>query len=222
MAIEKTNLYNSTSTLSTLYNLYNYLLENAVPEYFDSVVKASDDSYITCTVNGKEFVKFKEDINPIIITLANDLTYSLQCASNGKYGYAIKTKHAISIGTYYLSSRAYATPIFTICKDNDGNTTLIFDNLNFCDLATSSDYQINAINTNTTITMYPTIRLGRNANKANNITGKTVLCPIIIGDTENYTPNVFLMPYAQNRSEGKLHIDGAEYYSNGIWCVKDE
>lgn len=53
MAIERINLYDSTSTANTNDNLYNYLLENAVPEYFDSVTKDENNAYLFGYTYGK-------------------------------------------------------------------------------------------------------------------------------------------------------------------------
>lgn len=219
MAIERTNLYDDSSIDNTFDNLYNYLLENAVPEYFDSVTKDEDNSYIVCTVNGREFVKFPKVLGYIYITLANNMTLEKGDRS-GSYGRAIKLKHGIFLGTYHSSYNKYYRPLFTICKDNDNNTTLVFDNTKFSDIP-SNDYRVMSLNANVADTYYPYVEIIKSF-LSDNITGKTALCPFVVGDTENYTPNVFYMPYAQNRSEGILHIDGVNYYSNGIWCVKDE
>ena len=219
MAIERTNLYDDTSVDNTFDNLYNYLLENAVPEYFDSVAKSEDDDYIICTVNGREFVKFPKSLGYIYITLANN-TVLEKGDRSGSYGRAVKLKNGIFLGAYHSSYAKYFRPLFAICKDNENNTTLVFDGNKFCDNS-SGDYHVASINANTITKDCPYVEILKNS-LSENITGKTVLCPIVVGDTANYTPNVFYMPYAQNRSEGVLCIDGVKYYSNGIWCVKDE
>lgn len=217
MAIVRTNLYDSTSTDNTNNNLYNYLLENAVPEYFDSVTKDEDNSYIICTVNGNPFLKLPiKAPNRMQVILANNFISESESTS-GVYTYAVKSKHGIFLNG--RSSSAVYAPIFSICKDDENNTVVIKDKDKFYTSYTSTLY-ITAFNTNTTNKDYPYIYL--NGIQSSNITGKTVLCPIVVGDTQNYTPNAFYMPYAQNRSEGILSIDGVKYYSNGIWCIKDE
>lgn len=219
MAIVRTNLYDSTSTENTNNNLYNYLLENAVPEYFDSVTKSEDNTYIICTVNGNPFLKLPISSGRIGIVLGNNLIFE-GMNSGGMYGYAFKMKHGIFIGGYGSSYRKYFAPLLSICKDDENNTVVILDGNHFI-TSTSSDYITRSFNASTTSSDYPytTVRYG---NTSSNIAGKTVLCPIMVGDTANYTPNAFYMPYAQNRSEGILSIDGVKYYSNGIWCIKDE
>ncbi len=221
MAIEKTNLYDSTSTDNTFDNLYNYLLENAVPEYFDSIEKNDTGTYITCITNGWDIVKFPKTIggsDTPIVKLANSTAITPSVRSGNYYGWAVKTKHGICLGTY--SSSGYANPVFTICKDNENNTTLVFDSIKFANIQ-SYTYRIMAVNKNTAVSSYPNVEISVSP-YSNNISEKTVLCPFMIGDTENHTPDVFYMPYAQNRSGGILTIDGVKYYSNGIWCVKEE
>ena len=218
MSIVRTNLYDSTSTENTNNNLYNYLLENAVPEYFDSVTKDEDNNYIVCTVNGNPFLKLPTGSGRIQIVLGNNVIFEGSTVGN-TYGYAYKLAHGILLGAYSSSYAEYYRSIFTICKDDENNTVVILDKQNFVFSASPSKY-IMAFNSSTTSGKYPLIYF--NLLDSSNIAGKTVLCPIAVGDTQNYTPNAFYMPYAQNRSEGILSIDGVKYYSNGIWCIKDE
>lgn len=218
MAIERINLYDDTSVGSTFDNLYNFLLENAVPEYFDSVKKAADDSCIICTVNGNTFLELPKGSTYAKIKLANNMVREYSISAN--YGYVYKLNHGIFLGSYVTSYVRYLRPLFSICKDNENNTTLVFDSNKFCDNS-NGDYHVMSMNANITNINYPYVETLKNG-LSENITGKTVLCPIMVGDTANYTPNAFYMPYAQNRSEGVLCIDGEKYYSNGIWCIKDE
>lgn len=219
MSIERTYLYDDTSVDNTFENFYNYLLENAVPEYFDSVAKSEDGEYVVCTVNGREFVKFPKSLGYIYITLANGIVLEKGDRS-GSYGQAVKLKNGIFLGSYHSSYAKYFRPLFTICKDSENNTALVFDANKFCDVS-GNDYRLISVNANTVIKDHPYVEILRNS-LSENIAGKTVLCPIMVGNTESYTPNVFFMPYAQNRSEGILCIDDVKYYSNGIWCIKDE
>lgn len=218
MAIERINLYDSTSTANTNDNLYNYLLENAVPEYFDSVTKDENNAYIVCTVNGNPFLKLPISSGRIQLVLGNNDIFEGSTVDNA-YGYAYKLTHGILLGAYSNSYAAYYRSVFTICKDDENNTVVILDKQNFI-FSTSPSKNIMAFNSSTTNKNYPAIYL--NSLDLSNIAGKTALCPIVVGDTANYTPNAFYMPYAQNRSEGILCIDGEKYYSNGIWCIKDE
>lgn len=80
---------------------------------------------------------------------------------------------------------------------------------------------LSAVNKNTVDTSLR-IAVQSNITSINAKVGITGLCPMAVGDTENYTPDVFVMVYAQNRSEGILTIDDITYWSNGLWCIKDE
>lgn len=218
MAIERINLYDDTSVDSTFDNLYNFLLENAVPEYFGSVTRSENDSCIVCTVNGNTFLEFPKGSAYIKIKLANNIVREYSVTAS--YGYVYKLNHGIFLGSYISSHARYFKPLFSICKDNEKNTTVVFDSNKFCDNS-SGDYHVVSMNANST-NIYSSYVEILKSSLSENITGKTVLCPIAVGDTQNYTPNAFYMPYAQNRSEGILSIDGVKYYSNGIWCIKDE
>ncbi len=219
MAIKKTNLFRYGSLDDTLDNLYNYLLENAVPKYFDSVEKNDTGTYIVCTVNGRDFVKFPKTFSSYpTVKFSNGSEYYLSASSAAYYGWAVKTKRGICLGTY--SSSGYANPVFTICKDNENNTTLVFNANDFSNTM-GSDYSVMAVNENTVDSSFPVVK-ALNSDLLKNVSEKTVLCPFMVGGTENYTPDVFYMGYAQNRSGGRIRIDGAAYYSNGIWAVRDE
>ena len=52
---------------------------------------------------------------------------------------------------------------------------------------------------------------------------KTVLAPFVVaGNDGNYTPDVFLQLFGHNTEIGTLDINGKKYFSNGLWCIRDE
>lgn len=220
MALEKTYLYSDDKNIS-MQNIYDYLIENAVPEYFDRVSFDETDYTISCYVGDLEFVRIKDstysNASQPGITI-NTINYSCEIhkGSSGKHiCYAFKTSHGISFSTGYSD----LTSVFTICKDNDGNTTAIV----------VSDLKINkSINKTSTsdVSKLFTANLQTGIIKGMHFwvcddgLSTTATVPLYVGDTTNYTPDVLLLAYAQNVSDGILDIDGVKYWSNGLWAVK--
>lgn len=215
MALQRTYLYSSDSAAS-IQNIYNYLMENAVPEYFDSVSLDETNNAVSCYIGDLEFVRIANAyINPqtqvkFIINTTNHSCESYK-GTGGKYiCYAFKTPHGISFTTNYSS----LTSVFTICKDNDGNTVaMVVSDLNIS--KSSSEYR-------TLFTANPQTGVinGKRFFAYDSGLGTTAAVPLYVGDTTNYTPDVLLLAYAQNVSDGILDIGGIRYWSNGLWAVK--
>lgn len=49
----------------------------------------------------------------------------------------------------------------------------------------------------------------------------TTLTPLVLKDNPSYTPNLYIMRFAEHRGNvGKLIINGEEYFSNGYLALK--
>lgn len=225
MAIKKTYIGISSggSSLEAVNNLYNYLSEYAVPEYFTSVTKTTDSEtttypYVSCFVGNTELIRIYNgnicysDRGVVVQTdsgakITTRATFTTQLV----FAYAIRSEKGISLRT---SSYPFA---FTITKDDNRNTTVIFaENLSLAP-ASSAVVNLYAVNTNTK-NISP-VRLGFYSCPDYVITS---LAPIVVsGEDGNYTPDAFLVLFPDNTTEGCMDIDGEKYMTNGLWCVKD-
>lgn len=219
--IEKFTLRSGSDTAATFENLYNFLTENAVPEYFDSVEKSSDNKSIYCKISGKTFITFAEQmVNSTYpkygcIYLSDNTFYRIKIASDGAgYVYkAYKCKNGFFLSFYrdYSYNYYFLEPLLAFTKDNLGNTVVIFsDNVE----SISSENTIKAVSPNSAAAKSYAVNTA--------VSSLTSLCPIVVSDEEAYTPNAFVLPYAQNRSQNIFEVDGVKYFSNGQWCIRDE
>lgn len=235
MKIERTYLYNSDMA-ENMQNLYDYLLENAVPEYFDSVTISEDKFTISCYIGENKFAEIKKEnsgqsnLNTIHVyiyaqNILNNSTQNVDAVNAVISGipsgagksvfvtYAYKCGNSIS----FCASESVADTMnkrikFTITKDNAGNTAVV------C----VADYQIGKNKTNKIYTG------SENSNVLSlqmfiNSDGQllTAKIPFFVGSSGNYTPDVFLMPYTEYSEPGILEMDGVHYISNGLWCCKE-
>lgn len=230
MSITKTNIYSSTAAATNATNLYNYLLENAVPEYFDSVEISEEGTTISCYVGELEFLRLSLPLNAtsdssfIVNTLSGE-SYSTMTPNAESYvQYVYKCKNGLS-----FKIRGMDNFTISIVKDNNGKTTIIFPVSCY-----SSGYKLNLY------TDYSTKNVNNPTNRifvvsvdsdeisyisgvmktGNNLTG---IVPLPVTDnSDKYTPNAYLIAYSQTATEGALNINGVNYLSNGQWCIKDE
>ncbi len=219
MAIERTYLYGSSTTTAAA-KLHEYLNTNAVPTYFDRIELNSDT--VSCYVGEVELLKIKMFLNGsgngVTITTENGETVNHGVGGTAAhFQYAYNCNNGISFAAALNSD-----VVFTITKDNAGNTTLIYDvvsggnYLSTVKNSSSNKNQIYVVNKNCQSIFYKSFDCTNNGEQA------TMFCPLVVGDTKNYTPNAFLMPYAEYTTQGTIDVDGCKYISNGIWCVKDE
>ncbi len=224
MAIEKTYLYNSNMA-ENMQNVYNYLLENAVPEYFDSVAISEDKFTVSCYIGENKFIEIKKvhsnnqaNLSYICVYI-NTVSATIGCCVDGGkpvfITYAYKCGNSIS----FCASESYTDTMnkrikFTITKDNVGNTAIV------C----MANYQI-VTGEGKTNKIYTG---SKNSNILSffaclNSVGQilTAKIPFFVGNTENYTPDVFIMPYTEYSTSGILEMDGVHYVSNGLWCCKE-
>ncbi len=214
--IEKFNLLDGDSRTESFENLFDFLTEHAVPEYFDSVTKSDDGGKIYCKIGEKTFITFD-----IVSNNSNTYCYIKYADGNTKgvstspgstyYDKAYKCRNGIFLSMYYKASPTHYAPFFALTKDNKNNTVAII----------SGDFNhykdnVTALNPNSTSTDNAIIV---NYTKTSCLTS---LCPLVVSDDEAYTPNAFILPYAQSRSQNIFEADGVKYLSNGIWCIRDE
>lgn len=229
MAIIKKNIYSSTAATNAA-NLYNFLLEHAVPDYFDSVKLAENGLTVSCYVGELEFLKISL---PLYVDSSTD-TFSVTTSAGKSYGaytngnnnflnYAYKCNNGVSL-------KIYGCDQFTISivKNNEGKTAVIFPVSNY-----TSGYKLRVREFSASSGDNPTNRvyvvdvdsdeiayISGDMKTGSSLTG---IVPLPVTDNgERYTPNAFLIAYAQSVEEGVLDIKGVKYLSNGQWCIKDE
>lgn len=221
MAIERTYIY-ADDQAGAAQKLYDYLMANAVPDYFDSVSLNTEEGYVSCYSGEFEFIRIYSYLasssGGIIIYTDNGFlrvyTSLAAAGSSTHFEYAYKCANGISFDIRVHSSLKGKIQ-FTITKDDEGNTAVILEkNLNTT--VTASGYNnIYCINQKTGSFLYRILNLQGGYQK-------TAMAPFVVGDTPNYTPDAFLISYAQNTDDGIIDINGTRYISNGLWCVRDE
>lgn len=212
--IEKFNLLSGDSRSESFENLFDFLTEHTVPEYFDSVTKSTDGNSIYCETGGKTFINFQiaGDNTYCYIKYADNKNENLGFTMSSMYfDKAYKCKNGIFLSMYQKTNSNHFTPFFALTKDNKGNTVAIITGY----FNSYRDY-VAALNLNSTSTHNA---VAVNSTKTSCLTS---LCPLVVSDDEAYTPNAFVLPYAQSRSLNIFEADGVKYLSNGIWCIKDE
>lgn len=208
MAIEKTALYSDFDTF------YEWLNENALGVYFDTVQK---DSYkIYCKCGEKNFITFTDELADssfgiIIETLSGSelKVYSYSLKDTG-YAYGWKTNSGLALA-FETGNAKFTAPCFFITKDNLGNTAVIRER----DFFAYSSYNV-AAETQKSFSLDNYLEIIPRESSM------TSLCPIVISEAEgSFTPNVFCTPYTQYSGEAILEINGTKYLSNGVFVMKD-
>lgn len=217
MAIERTYIGGSSTAAAAAAKLSTYLNENAVPTYFDRVELNSDT--VSCYVGDVRLLRCIMYINitgnGVTISTESGTTYTDTVDKSGAdFEYAYKCNKGISF-TLGLNFPF----LLTITKDNNGNTTIIYGDGNYFtdpDNSKSSSQRIYVVNKDCQNIVSKSFFCRNDAERL------TVLCPLPVGDTTNYTPDAFLMPYTQYTvANGIIDVDGCKYLSNGLWCVRD-
>ena len=227
MAIEK-KTFDNTSDTAYRNDIYQYLVDNCVPEYFDEIVLEGDN--IKCIKNNIEvFALVSAGITsyyPVTFKINNGVTE--QTCNTSVLRYAYKCKNGISFSESFNGRH-----FLTLCKDNNNETTFVF-----CNNSQSSSTPI-SIGVPIPISS-PFLHMVPNGIKvicinikspsitfnaplfADTQEIKSVLCPLLVSRTENYTTDVSLLIYAQDVNQNIVDIDGVKYLSNGLWVIKDE
>lgn len=150
-----------------------------------------------------------------------------------KYGF----EHSFTVASRYFQG-AYVTdygitlradnnliPAFSITKDKNGNTTLVYSKtLTISNVQSTTD--IYSVNINTS-----TPNINSNGYQTFVTPGKgdlvlTSLSPMIVnGDDGDYCENLLLINSAQFTMSGNYTrtwvIDDVDYWSNGLWVIKE-
>ena len=216
--IEAVTLGSDYTTSAT--GLYNLLSDIAVPDYFSSVV--NDSGTIKCYVDNVLFLQIRSTVSPLQFTITTK--WGITRTFNGSSSRYLQTAYTCGNGIT-LCCDNNLVPFFTICKDANDNTTLIYtENCTIANTgSTNTMFSVNANTTTPTISnAYQTI-----ATPGRGDFVKTVLSPILInGNDGDYTDNTKLIVTAQFTMTGNYLrtwvIDGHDYWSNGLWIVLDE
>lgn len=212
MAITKTNLYH-VETETCFLNLYNYLLENAVPTYFDSIVKQEDNSYMSCFVGDFELIRINQNAASGGIIVYNEsgesITAKQSSTSDKYYRFAYKCSSGIM-----LAIRSDTSLCFTIAKDNNGDTVIITTTGLYVSDSTTSANQVYSVNKSSPKKYTRFYAVGGDT--------ATVLCPIVVSSAKlAYVQGGYIQAYSESNEAGVLELDGVHYLTNGLWCLKD-
>lgn len=219
MAIKRTYIDDENAE-TAIAKLSAYLTATAVPKYFYKI--ESSDGVISCYADN-DFIMMKIEYplytkGMTVYTRNNTSANSRTGYANyAQFSYAYECANGISfkVGSSGASSYPFA---LTIAKDDSENTVVIAEsNLRPTSL-TNVSVSVHIMNEDSDeinplkVTRYDAVNFS-----------KTVLAPLVVnGSNGNYTPDVFLQLFDNNNEQGMLNIGGIKYFSNGLWCVKDE
>lgn len=221
MAITKTTFTGATITEQEP-EILAWLQANAT-EYFDIIVRDDETTpSIVCSVGDKVALTlvFQSSIaNRFYVKLANEAEIS-SYGTLTKYNYGVVTDHGVAINYSYPNSTTGTTLFITksdsdslimtmMCTTSNSSNTAHFYAGDFSNSAAWHDY-FGADNSSDIWGELVSVPAGL-----------TTLTPICLAGCESYTPNLFLMRFSQFVGvEGKLTINGEEYWSNGYLALK--
>lgn len=220
MAIKKTYIYDENAE-TALSKLSEYLNKTAVPKYFSKV--ENTDGVISCyTDDNFVMMTIAYPLNSAGVTVytKNGTSVDLKTGSStySKFNNAYECTNGISFQLSSTSSSSNHISAFTITKDEAGNTVIVSVNTLYLSSSHNSAISIYIINKNS-----GELRPIKTALYDSYNFVKTVLAPFVVaGNDGNYTPDVFLQLFSHNNETGTLDIEGAKYFSNGLWCIRDE
>lgn len=224
MAITKTILKVAGSLSGCATKLYNFLNENAVPEYFDSIEISG--TVVSCKKGDNTILQFSYPSSYNTIKFVGAMTTTFKCTSDEVIGVAYKCKNGIMFDYYSSSASTYNSPII-ITKDNAGNTVLGIISKDAAgtniQCTKNSANVLFVLNENSDLLALNQVYFNDNAKSRANYQTAIVPLPVCGSSKGNfYTPNAFLMPFTQVVETGKIDINGTKYLTNGLWCIKDE
>lgn len=217
MAIKRTHIYDE-NTETALAKLSEYLTKTAVPKYFSKV--ENTDGVVSCyTADDFLMMTISYPLSSAGVTIhtRNGTSINIKTGSSTytKFSNAYECINGIS---FQISSSSNLSPAFSITKDYAGNTVIV----------STSNFRILLSSDGTTSTYI----INENSGAINPIKTvrydaydfvKTVLAPLVVaGNNGDYTPNAFLQLFGHNTEHGTLDINGVKYFSNGLWCIRDE
>lgn len=200
---------------ATLQLLYEYLIANAVPKYFDSVTIQSDKSYLSCFIGGVEFLRIENNTAKVIVTTSEGTTMTFVSSSAGSPR-CFSTAYECSEGiTFNLrgklnEQRASISTSMTITKDSAGNTTIICAE----DMTLASNTAFVIPSSAMTITSFTFVK---QTSKLTALTQIPTCC-----SEGTFLPNVYLLSFTQNTTRSIITINDIQFLSNGVWCVRDK
>lgn len=219
MAIEKTYIYDENS--DTALAKISEFLTTAVPNYFSKV--ENENGIVSCYADNDLLmmtIEYPMNTKGLTIYTKNGTSVNINTGNNSypKIGYGYTLKNGISLQIVASSAGAIFPFALAITKDEEENTVIIAENRLVPSISANTVIPIYIINLNSDEIEYlKMIRYSSSNFK------KTVLVPfVVLGSKGNYTPNAFLQLFNHNNEQGTLEIDGVKYFSNGLWCIKDE
>lgn len=228
MAITKTNFLGTTLE-AQVSEVLAWLQANATA-YFDTIAYDSETSCILCSVDGVVALKLHFEHSTTAITeafLKNGNNIYILRATNAQflYKYAISTSTGFAL---YLGPNANYEDWIFISKNNNNELFIAL-------LGTVSE----VYSTNTGSTAFATGDFensftftkwisGSSSSGTSNVknwlgasAALTSLVPLVSGDCDTYTPNLFITRFSEHLGIiGKVIIGDTEYFSNGYIALK--
>lgn len=214
MAIEKTYIYDENSD-TALAKISEFLTTTAVPNYFSKV--ENENGIVSCYADNDLLmmtIEYPMNTKGLTIYTKNGTSININTGSSScqkfSYGYTLKNGLSLQVTTFPFA--------LAITKDEEENTVIIAENRLTPSISASIVIPIYIINLNSDEIEHLKVIRYSSSNFE-----KTVLVPfVVLGSKGNYTPNAFLQLFNHNNEQGTLEIDGVKYFSNGLWCIKDE
>lgn len=204
-----------TSTEVVLENLAEYLQKVTVPKYFSKV--EIDSSLISCFVDDFCMMTIG-NLASVGVTVKTKNNTSLNIATGSSTYTKFSHAYECNCGVAIKIPGSSVNFGLAITKDEAENTTVIIEGKLYSTPSSSTLVPIYIMNENSDeVSPMRVIRYGTPG------FAKTTLAPFVVsGGDGNYTPNVLLQLFEHNTEQGVLEINGAKYFSNGLWCIKDE
>lgn len=221
------------SSYQESYNGLKELFQNYGDKYFNNIIYDDTNLAINCyiTVGGSDpedvpesicFLRIVTNQSPLSITITTKYGFTRTFTVNNRY---FQAAYVVSGGITLRTDNGQA-PSFTICKDKRRNTTLIYPESLSIAATVGSTTNVTSVNIHTSTpnltNAYQTLVTPGRGDLI-----RTSLSPILVnGDDGDYTEDVLLINAAQFTMTGNYArtwvIDEVNYFSNGLWVVKDD
>lgn len=220
MAIEITRF----TAVDNMTQLTQWLNDNAVPDYFDSVtISGATAQTITCTMGDTAYFTIGHpsamEINYHLKGkgMPNEVTYRGPDRQGVYFDFIVKTSNGIMLH----ASQGYEG---IITKTDSGGVAFIYTNYAFFYSYNQSGMkypriQMVSVENSSEATQFP---VTSEQDHGEMETAGMTVTPLYIGTTGDVCPNCFYLHSNQHLGEhGKFQIDGINYYSNGYIALKE-
>lgn len=202
----------------------------------DDGVETDDAEHksFTCKIDGKDFLTFLQiqdtGAKNIIkfVGKTNETFFLTPYNSLGymKYGRVLFCTSGFFIYFFDKSNNVYKSPFFSICKDDENNTTIIYSKKGLWDSPdgdnTSSFTTGFSVFNNKATAIHSMYKFPSVTNDFQSHIFSTSLTEMSVCDDHTHTKDTYVLVTAQNRQPSEFTLNGKQAVSNGYWCLLDD